>query len=246
MHFDQAAYDVRCEWSADGVRELAPASDAIIIVDVLSFSTSVDVATSLGAAVYPYRWKDASARAFAERVGAKLAGHRAEGGLSLSPASLMELEPGSRLVLPSPNGSTLSVGTGQTPTYAGCLRNARSVARHAARSGPKVSVIPAGERWPDGGLRVSLEDWLGAGAVIWHLKGSKSPEAAAAEAVFLSVRDRIRSVIACSGSGQELFSGGYGQDLEMACEFLVSVCVPRLVDGAYVNVGEGGREAGRC
>ena len=38
MTFDQSAFDIRCEWGTNGVRKLAPISDAIIIVDILSFS----------------------------------------------------------------------------------------------------------------------------------------------------------------------------------------------------------------
>ncbi len=48
MFFDQAEFNIRCEWGIEGVERLAPDCDVVIIVDVLSFSTSVDVATRQG------------------------------------------------------------------------------------------------------------------------------------------------------------------------------------------------------
>jgi 2-phosphosulfolactate phosphatase len=78
-----------------------------VIVDVLSFSTAVDVAVSNGAVVYPFAYGDPDAALLAaERVGAVLAQpRRAAGGqFTLSPASLMRVSPGLRLMLPSPNG----------------------------------------------------------------------------------------------------------------------------------------------
>jgi hypothetical protein len=74
MTFDQQEFDIRCEWGAHGVAVLAPISDVVIIIDVLSFSTSVDVAVTQGAMVFPYRWRDDTARAYAVSVGATLAG----------------------------------------------------------------------------------------------------------------------------------------------------------------------------
>lgn len=56
-YFDQVEFDVRCEWGLAGVRHLAPA-DVMVIVDVLSFTTSVNIAVARGAVVYPYRWRD--------------------------------------------------------------------------------------------------------------------------------------------------------------------------------------------
>jgi 2-phosphosulfolactate phosphatase len=156
--FDQAEYEIRCEWGPVGVEQLAPISDAVVIVDVLSFTTCVDIAVGRGATVFPCLWKDERAAKLAKERNAVLAGRRGEGAFSLSPASLATIPQDMRLVLPSPNGSTLSMATGSVPTFAGCLRNA------------------AGERWHDGdsSLRPAIEDWLGAGAIIAQLPGRLS------------------------------------------------------------------------
>jgi 2-phosphosulfolactate phosphatase len=125
--FSQAEFDVRCEWGEQGIEQLVPISDVVIIVDVLSFSTTVNIATSRDAMIFPYRWKDASAAVFAASVGAIVAdASRASPGYSLSPQSLLHLPSGTRLVLPSPNGAALTLGTGRVLTLAGCLRNAQA------------------------------------------------------------------------------------------------------------------------
>lgn len=49
MKFDQADFNIRGEWGQQGVSQLAPISDVVVIVDVLSFSTCVDIVTSRGA-----------------------------------------------------------------------------------------------------------------------------------------------------------------------------------------------------
>ena len=70
MNLTQADYDIRCEWGERGVLELSPTSDVVIIVDVLSFSTCVDIAVARGATVYPYLWKDNRAHEFASAIDA--------------------------------------------------------------------------------------------------------------------------------------------------------------------------------
>ena len=233
MTFDQSEYDIRCEWGHKGMSLLAPISDVVIVIDVLSFSTAVEIATNRGAVVYPCRWQDGAVDEFAKSVGAEVADKNNRHGYRLSPASLQALPFGARLVLPSPNGSDLSRLAGPTPVIAGCLRNSEAVARSALRQGRRVAVIPAGERWPDGTLRPCLEDWIGAGAIIQSLPGTLSPEARAAVAVFESVRPHLLDSIKGCSSGKEKISRGEAADVRLAAELNASACVPVLTAGAY-------------
>lgn len=234
MSASQDAYERRCEWGEHGVELLAPAADAIVIVDVLSFSSAVSVAIDRGGTAIPHRWKDASAAERARARGALLAGPRGS-GFSLSPASMLELPEGASVVLPSPNGSTLSLATGSTPTYAGCLRNARAVARAASRHGRRVAVVPAGERWTDDCLRPSFEDLIGAGAILRWLPGAPSPDARAAMAAFESASDDLEAALRGCASGRELIGIGFEEDVVLAAQLEVSAHAPRLEGEAYVR-----------
>ncbi len=237
--YDQTEYTIRCEWAAQGLAQLAPISTVVIIIDVLSFSTCVDIVVGKQGVVYPFHGSEEAAKRLGEGVGAAVAGRRNSGAaFSLSPASLMAAPEGTRLVLPSPNGSRLSAASGSALTVAGCLRNARAVAAYAQQKmdelGGGVALIPAGERWwPDDILRPSYEDWLGAGAVASYLTGSRSPEAEAAVAAFRQAESRLPDNLAACSSGKELVAGGHLADVALAAELNVSPTAPLLIDGAY-------------
>jgi 2-phosphosulfolactate phosphatase len=235
--FSQAAWRRRCEWGLHAVSALEPA-DVVVVVDVFSFTTCVDVAVSRGVAILPIGWDDPSAEAFARKHGAELAGRRRKARYSLAPESYIDAPAGLRCVLPSPNGARVSLGAaGTTPhVIAGCLRNAGAVAEAAQRLGATVNVIPSGERWRDGSLRPSLEDWLGAGAILARLPGSRSPEAAAAVAMFEHYRDSLVAVLEKCGSGRELEERGHTRDAAIAGDLDVSTCVPRLDGVAFVSL----------
>jgi 2-phosphosulfolactate phosphatase len=238
MIFNRYEFDIRCEWGIKGVEQLAPVSDVIIIVDVLSFSTCVEIATGKGAVIFPYRFRDVSAVGYAKLIGAELANAKRSitDGYSLSPASLQNIPSGTRLVLPSPNGSTLMLATGKTPALCGCLRNAKAIAQYAMTLGPKIAVIPAGEQWEhDHSLRPAFEDLVGAGAIISYLKGSLSPESKAALSAFLYARDILEEEMGKCVSGKELIAKGFMNDIELACELNVSASVPELADRAIIN-----------
>jgi 2-phosphosulfolactate phosphatase len=232
---DQSQYDIRFEWGLRGLQAVASDVGAVVIVDVLSFSTCASIATARGATVFPYPWKDDAAADFARSHNAVLAGSRGDPAspFSLSPASLTGLTPGVRLVLPSPNGATLCTEAPATAAVSpGCLRNRRAVARRAQSSRGAIAVIAAGERWPDYSLRPALEDLIGAGAIIAALSGNRSPEAAGAEAVFASMADLASAVAECA-SGRELIERGFAEDVGLACQLDADMVAPTLRDGAF-------------
>jgi len=235
MTLDQTEYQIRCEWGIRGLKELAPVSDIVVIIDVLSFTTALDVAISRGRIVLPYPFKDDSAARYAASRNAHLASPDRGTGFSLSPASLQSLPLGCRLVLPSPNGAALSFAVNHGRALAGCLRNASAVGKKAARLGATIAVIPAGERWASGELRPCAEDLIGAGAIISSLSGKRSPEADLAVAAFEKFGARLTETLQTCSSGKELIERGFARDVELAAELDVSNSVPRLVDHAFLN-----------
>ena len=240
MPFTQAGYELRCEWGLEGLLHLAPISDAVVIVDVLSFSTVVDIAVANGAFVLPYPWKDDSAARFAEEKQAQLASiTRSRDAYSLSPASVQAIPAGTALVLPSPNGSTLCLNSHGVPSFTACLRNAPAVAAHLAKCAPCVAVIPAGERWRDDTLRPCVEDWIGAGAVLSLLPGKRSPEAELAVAAFEFFRGDLAGALSRCGSGVELVKRGFRRDVELASEYGVSSAAPILRAGRFAGCSVG-------
>jgi 2-phosphosulfolactate phosphatase len=228
------------EWGLQGVETLSPVCGVIVIVDVLSFSTAVGIAVARGAEVAPFPYGDlAAAEVEAARIGAVAAYPRkaAGGQLSLSPASLAKLEAGARVLLPSPNGSRLSLSTAETPTLCGALRNATAVAEAATRIAEErdIAVIAAGERWPDQSLRPAIEDMLGAGAILAALPSGTelSAEARLAADAFRATRPHLADTIRDCLSGRELIDRNYGDDVEIALELDASDVVPRLLGGLY-------------
>ncbi len=105
----QAAYDVRFDWGPTGAAAIAAGADLAVVVDVLSFTTTLSVAAERGVTVFPYRWRDATAEQYAADRDATLARGRSQGsGVTLSPASVLAAPELEKLVLPSPNGSSIS------------------------------------------------------------------------------------------------------------------------------------------
>ena len=226
-----------CEWGLPGVAALRAHVRVLVIVDVLSFSTAVDMAVSRGASVLPFPSGDPAAAAqAATQQGAALAARRGTPGYSLSPASLADVPAGLRLLLPSPNGSRLALAGADATVLAGCLRNAAAVARVAldlAKAGA-VGVVPAGEHWADGSFRPAVEDLLGAGVVLHHLGLPCCPEAQVARDAYRTAGPDVAALVRSGRSGQELIERGFAGDVELAVMVGCSATAPALRGGAFV------------
>jgi 2-phosphosulfolactate phosphatase len=258
-------HQIRMDWGLRGAEANCADAAIAVVVDVLSFTTTLSVALDVGAEVYPFAWGDKSAREFAARHDAVLAVGRFEArragagqAVSLSPASLRTLSSASlrsggessspaRIVLPSPNGSALARFLGNTglPVVGAAVRNRAAVASWiaaelAGRDG-HVTVIAAGERWADDSLRPAVEDLWGAGAVIAALSEiadcSLSPEAATAAAAFRAIAASLPTALPATVSGRELIQAGFDEDVAIAAELDTSGHVPILIGERFVNAG---------
>ena len=248
----QEAYRVRFERGEHGALRLLdrrpPDVQVAIVVDVLSFSTAVDVAVARGAQVFPSRFKAlAESVQIATMYDALLAVPRDERSetspYTLSPSTLDAIPPGARLVLPSPNGARCVRAAYErrvSVVIVGCLRNASAVAAFArARAGKRgaIAVIAAGERWGDGTLRAAVEDDLGAGAILaaLDLDAACSPEANYAAGAFRAMRDALDGTVRACVTGRELARAGYADDVARALEMDISVAVPVLREDGFIG-----------
>jgi 2-phosphosulfolactate phosphatase len=241
MHADvfaQSPYRCRLDWGRHGARAAAERQDILVIVDTLSFSTAVVTAVQHGGLVYPCA-EDEQPGALAQRIGGEVAVRRkdvpAKGRFSLSPLTYLHLTPGTRIVLASPNGATCSRYARAVPfLFVGALVNAEAVATvvsHLLDTTDRcVTIIACGERWhppvADGALRVALEDYLGAGAILASLRYEQSPEARVCAGAFTHSRHDIAALLWECGSGRELRMMGFPEDAHHAAQLNSYDAVP--------------------
>jgi hypothetical protein len=122
--------------AAEGATLLARSCRVLVVVDVLRFTTAVEIAVSQGAQVVPRPWPG---------QGAAVPGPGGPGPSSLSPVSLLGIPAGTRLELASPNEATVALaaagaggGAGRVPAErlgGGCPRRHRRVRRRPALHG---------------------------------------------------------------------------------------------------------------
>lgn len=246
--FSQRRHRCRFDWGRRGATAAAERGDILVVVDTLSFSTTLTTAVNHGVIIYPCPTE----RKFelAKQVKAEVAVKRSEvphrGRFSLSPQTFIGATAGTKVVLDSPNGSTCCL-LGKTCPHViiGCLLNARAVARYVNdlldRTSLAVTVLACGERWltPFDGeqIRMAVEDSLGAGAIFSNLNFDKSPEAEVSEAGFRSFRGSLGDALMRCGSGVELCDKGYENDVRHAAQLDLYDCVPLLMpDGSVGQV----------
>lgn len=237
---------VHVEWGSPGARLAARRGDVVVIVDVLSFSTSVVLTTAQGATALSYSAAELDEMGGRERAAALLnaeivAKDRAAttARFSLSPASLSTITVGDRLIFTSLNGAACTSAAAKAPfVLIGALTNATAVAgtvHDLLRDGvsPRCTIVPCGERWtsvsdePDS-LRPSLEDLLGAGAIVNALAHIRpSAEAELAAAVYQAWSTRVPDALRRCISGRELVEKGFQNDIELAASLDSTAAVPR-------------------
>ena len=230
------------EWGVSGAKRAAARGDVVVVVDTLRFTSAVAAAVAAGAIVFPYRGNNPAV--FAREHDAELA--RGNSRFSLSPLSYSDCR-GARVVLPSPNGSTVTAYAARScPVIAGALINARAAAKAASalarERGSGLTVIACGERplerWEEERsyeFRPAIEDWLGAGAVLASLGDDHqmTAEAVLAVGAFQSAGPMLGALIANSESGIELAEKGLAADVEFCSKLDSHDVAPVLIEDAF-------------
>jgi 2-phosphosulfolactate phosphatase len=255
----QKGAGVRFDWGPTAAEVLARGPGAVVVVDVLSFTTAVSVATGRGTAVIPYPLAGEGAAELATRLEADLAVPRRERSpdhpWTLSPPTLASAPETPRLVLPSPNGSAIAAlvahrqvtehddaGTRGQAVLAGCLRNVTATVgwllagAYGTEERP-VWLVASGERWPDGSLRPALEDQLGAGAVADALEREGRALSVEAQAVARTYRatSDLLAAIEGSSSGRELVTMGFADEPGFAATLDADAHASVMADGMFVR-----------
>lgn len=246
--FEQPGSRCRLEWGRDGARRGASRGDILVIVDTLSFATCVGTAVEYGGIIRPCTYDEHPADV-ARHVGGEVAVRReetpAKGRFSLSPTSYLNMEPGTVVVLASPNGATCSRYCSDVPyLFAGALINASAVGKKIseiiAGTDLSVTVVACGERWEnpgeDGAMRVAVEDYLAAGGIIANIQGEKSAEAIICEETFRATRHSIEELLMNCGSGLELRERGFEGDVLYAARLDIYDSVPILLNGNFTKM----------
>ena len=227
--FTQKPYRCRLDWGRYGTRKAAERGDILVIVDTISFATAAITAIQRGGIIYPCSFEDDPVT-MALRLGGEAAMRNRKdvpekGRFSLSPLTYEDIEPGTKVVLASPNGATCTKYAGKVPyLFVAALCNAEATANVISSllssQQADVTVIACGERWKntteDGDLRFAIEDYLAAGAILSYIQHDKSPEAQVCENAFIQSRDKLAELLWDCGSGRELRELGYGADVQFA------------------------------
>jgi 2-phosphosulfolactate phosphatase len=240
--FNQAPFQCRMDWGVRGVREASERGDIIVVVDVLSFSSAITNALNKGVIIYPFP-RVGDIETFGKNTGAEVCilerSRARELGLpSLSSTSFTEAHRGKKYVLSSINGATcVKEAKEGSLIFVSSLLNRSAVAKVINQIQKEkehaVTVIASGERWKriDGQereLRPSIEDYLGAGALLEKLEGTKSPEARVCVAAFQSCRPDLSALMLDCSSAREVVSMGFPEDIPFCSQLDIYNEVPFL------------------
>jgi 2-phosphosulfolactate phosphatase len=232
------AASVHVEWGHTGAALAAERGDLCVIVDVLSFSTTMAIATEAGGVALAYSGAELDAMggpSSAERqLRAVVIGKErafVPGRYTLSPASLRSVSAGERIVFTSLNGAASTAAAEASPeVLIGSLRNrtatAAAVAAHLRdTTAARCTIVACGEQWTShsshSGLRPAAEDWLGAGAIARELRNAGfdlSVEAELAASAFDQASAHLARMLSECVSGRELIERGFAEDVALAAE----------------------------
>jgi 2-phosphosulfolactate phosphatase len=208
MKLVEPGFDINCCWGFKLDAKVIFSYDVCIIVDVLSFSTSLDLLLHT--------------KQNTENI--------------LASTHLIRKFSSKKLKITSPVGLPQQLKLHKKPVLVGCMRNARAVARIARQLGNTVLVIPMGDKLSEEEFKTCSEDFIAAGAIISYMKGTRSPESKAAQDIYNSSKGDIEEMVKLSSSARQMILKGFSTEVDQACQFNKSKHVPLLEKGTLIDL----------
>jgi 2-phosphosulfolactate phosphatase len=239
---------VSAELVARSAGQAVERGDVVVVIDILRCTSSIITALFNGATrVLPVRTVTEARSIYKENPLYILAGERRglkPKGFTLgnSPrAFTRDRVDGKTIVMTTTSGTLALSNVRESPwVLIGALLNAKYVAEAAFKLSAKesrgISLVLAGSRG-----RFSLEDFLGAGAVIDGLPQASMDCSDAAYAAFLaftSAKDSLSTTLQGSVHGKTLQRLGLGEDVVFCSHLNQYRMVPQLRDNAVVPLDD--------
>lgn len=204
--------------------------DVSIMVDVLRASTTITVALENFSKIYPVQEVD-EAKIIAQKYKAVLAGER-EGAtlkgfdVGNSPQDIRKLT-GDNLVLTTSNGTRILQGIPAQHILIGSFVNASAVANKAMELAEEhIDIVMAGVNG-----EFTIEDFLGAGEIIYYLKDNELDEMACASLLARDNKLLVNRAVRKSRSAAGLRKLGFHEDIEFCLNRNIYNIVPFYHNG---------------
>ncbi|MGC9516510.1 MAG: 2-phosphosulfolactate phosphatase [Methanomicrobiales archaeon] len=210
--------------------EKSSTKDLAIMVDVLRASTTITVALNTFSRVIPVKNLD-TAEFMAKKYDAVLAGER--GGASIewfdtgnSPVQIKNFK-GEALVLTTSNGTRILEEMDADNILIGSFVNAKAVAENALKLAKgHIEIVMAGVNG-----RFAIEDFLGAGEIISHLKENELDEYSIAALMASQNNEYVNRTVKSSNSALKLYDLGFSDDVEFCLKRNIYDIVPSYEKG---------------
>lgn len=207
--------------------------DVAVVVDVLRASTTITVATKNFQKIVPVKDIE-KAQDLAKRYDAVLAGERRGAAIKgfdtgNSPREISKIH-GNVLVITTSNGTRIMEGI-QAKILIGSFVNARAVAREAIkRADSHVEIVMAGVEG-----RFAIEDYLGAGEIISHLKDHDLDENALGACMASLNKELVNRAVKNSRSARKLGELGLTDDVNFCLKRNLYDHVPVYENGSITG-----------
>lgn len=208
--------------------------DVAVVVDVLRASTTITVATQNFQKIVPV--KDIKhAQYLAKKYGAVLAGERRGAAIKgfdtgNSPLEISNFH-GNILVITTSNGTRIMEGI-KANILIGSFVNAKASAKEALkRANSNIEIVMAGVEG-----RFAIEDYLGAGEIISHLKNHDLDENALGAYMASLDEELVNKAVKNSRSARKLGDLGLSDDVDFCLKRNLYDHVPVYENGSITGI----------